>query len=284
MYLSYSGSKTALTCLYKYWRQYIDKTPVVENGLTSFYGSIVGTVFEDFYQMDLWKQPDVVGALRARVPTALAAAYAGAARQNRPIQWKGDVSAKDGKNLYDNEAELLADVDQGIINGLEVIQEFQLLGPRMGAEVPLDVVVEGHKIGGRADFIISRLRPRDETIILDGKGSKYRDQYTDPVQLKWYAMLYEIRYGKPPNRLGFVFWRYRHLEALQWEPFKVEDLRILLGSTLTLIDTLEYRKRACQAGALPVHAFPPTPCRDNCFLCSYGTKELCPAGAKFHKD
>lgn len=283
-YLSYSGYDTAVSCLLKYYYKYIAKVVVEENALTSFYGSIVGSVVEDFYKRQMWRAPDILEAMRARVPAALAAAYAGAVKQKRKVLWKGDVPGRKGRNLYKDEAELLADVDQGITNALQLIRDFQLIGPRMGAEVPLKCQVQGHTLDGRADIVITRARPREETIILDGKGSRYHDQYTSEVQLKWYAMLYEMLYGTPPDRVGFVFWRYSGMEALKWVPFSVEDLRALLGSALRIIESIEMRDRAVQAGQDPLMAFPSAPCQDNCTLCAYHTPDLCPAGAVFHKD
>lgn len=282
MYLSYSGYDTS-KCLFKYYHQYRAKTPVVENGLSSLYGSIVGSVFEDFYNMGLWKAPDVLAALKARIPAALASAYAGVERQGRVLKWKGDAPVAERKNLYADEAELLADVEEGISNGLDTIQNLQLIGPRVGAEVRLDAVVEGHKIGGRADFLIYRESPAKQTIILDGKGSRHRELYVSATQLKWYAMLYQIRYGAPPDRIGFLFWKFRGLDALEWESFVPEDLTLLLGQVLTRIRRIEIADKAIQAGTPPVEAFPPSPCRDSCFLCAYGNPSMCPAGAPFHR-
>jgi hypothetical protein len=283
-YLSFSGFETATTCLWRYYLKYILKLVVPENALTSFYGSIVGGVFEAFYKEQLWRSPDILQALRSKVPAALAAAYAGAAKQGRTVLWRGDVPGKRGSKLYLNEAELLADVDAGLVNGLQIIRDFQLIGIKMGAEVPLRCKVQGHTLDGRSDFVLSRLRPVTETVILDGKGSQYHDRYVHEDQLKWYAMLYDLLYGVPPDRVGFVFWRYRGMDAIKWVPFTEASLQELLGRALRMLNSIESRDRARQEGKNPVDAFPPAPCKDNCALCAYNTPDVCPAGAVFHKE
>lgn len=290
MYLSYSGYTTHKDCPYQYYHKYVAKTFVAgENVITSLYGSTVGSVFEDFYSLGLGSSPDCLAALRGRVRGALDKAYAGGVKQGRGLWWKGERSSKleVSRDIYANEQELLADIDQGIVNGLTTIREFHLFGPRVGAEVKLDVKVGPHTLGGRADFIAARASPRVqgrlETLILDGKGSKHRDRYASPVQLQWYAMLYELKYGIPPDRLGFVFWRFRGLESLQWEPFEVLDLRVLLGSVLDCMDRLEVSAKMVATGADPVVEYPPKAGRDPCFLCSYNKSGLCEFGAEFRK-
>lgn len=271
MYLSYSGFKKHHECNLAYYHQYIAKTrpPEPDNRVNMLYGSVVGTLFEEFYNGQMWKDPHPVDALLRIAPAVLQATVAkeskaGVFDYKRNYKKKGD---------YTSHEDILKDVEASIPRGLDIIRQHWLLGVGAAAEVKLDAGVRGHTLGGRADFIMRRVAPYSDVIILDGKGSKYRDQYVDVRQLHWYAMLHREKRGFLPEQVGFVFWRFEPNEAIDWHPVPKDAVDELMNTVLETASKIEEvsKKR------LPVtEAFPSNPSAGRCRLCSYSF--TCPAG------
>ena len=113
-------------------------------------------------------------------------------------------------------------IEAGIRGYLKTMRHHRLLGPYARSEVDLTCYVnKWTPIGGRADLIIRRsVDGKDEISILDGKnsrrykGPKRKGQpqklitYTDPDQLRWYALCFYLSYRRMPDRLGFIYFRY----------------------------------------------------------------------------
>ena len=111
--------------------------------------------------------------------------------------------------------ELWQTIEQGIDGYMVTMKDHKLLGPYARSEVDLTCYIDKWSpIGGRADLIFRR---EDTGVtILDGKNSRrYKDRktgkmftYTDPDQLRWYALCFYLSYRQYPDRLGFVYFRY----------------------------------------------------------------------------
>jgi hypothetical protein len=296
MYLSYSGFKLAYECLYAYWHEYINKTPLEEpdDRLGSVYGSIVGTLFEDFYNYEWWRKDQPQAYVMSQVEAVtdrILKQETSPTKWGRPggvLKWKGPKS-KGGnpRAMYADKDELMADVRDGVARGFKIIRHDRLLGPYAKAEVRLDGVVDGHKLGGRADFIIQRIRPHSDRGIYDGKGSKYRDRYVSPKQLYWYAMLYRLKYNKLPDKLAFVYWRFSPPESIDWVEFSEADLDALLDEVLAMINRIEKGKADLpEPGKVPDidlmelarKVFRPRANEDNCRFCPRATATQCSWG------
>jgi len=275
MYISYSGFKTYLTCPRQYWHQYIGKTKltVQDNRVSMLYGSVVGTIFEAFYNDQLWRKPDVVTALLTLVDPMIKRIMAEEVRKGGAFNWSDPRTVRQ----YSNLDALRADVVKAIPNGLAIIKAHRFLGPFAEAEMKLDSPLEGHTLGGRADFVIERTRPHGDLIILDGKGSEHRGKYVDGMQLRWYAMLYRMRYQRIPDKLGFVFWRWGPNRAVDWVDFTPEGLTDLSKEVLGSIAKIEEGKASLR-GEAPKGGgpFSAVAKEHNCKLCSYVT--VCPEG------
>lgn len=281
MYLSYSGHKSYTVCPRQYWHRYVGKTTPEkpDNRINSIYGSVVGLLFEAFYASRLWVKPGVEAQLMSMAEETL----------DKTLQREaqgGVIDFKDKAANYKSREALLKDVREAIPRGLAIIRYHRLLGTDAEAEVKLDSTIGGHRIGGRADFIMTRIKPHGDRIILDGKGSRHRDKYVDPWQLKWYAMLWRETHSTLPDALGFVFWRYEPNLAVDWVPYTESDLdeqREMVVSAATAIETAKHRLESIpEAHRLPVlrETFPAKPSRE-CKLCSYLT--LCTEAQAFQK-
>jgi hypothetical protein len=252
MYLSYSGYKTYRDCPMAYWHKYVNRTVPVEpdNCVNSLYGSVVGALFESFYKGQLWRNfGKTEAALIERVPSMLdevirdATSHRQRFGQPSVLLWKGPKrDGKDPRANYRSTEELTEDIKQGVSNGLLTIKSQYLLGEGAQAEVSLDSVVRGHDLAGRSDFLVRRSYHRD-LVILDGKGSKFREAFTDTTQLKWYGMLHRLRHKTYPDRLGFVYWRYKPPDSLDWVPFTRDDLAELLEEVLKTVPRIEHAQK-----------------------------------------
>lgn len=270
MYLSYSGHKTYKECPRQYWHRYIGKTklPTPDNRVNALYGSAIGTIFELFYAEKIWMQPNVQPTLESKVDGVLDQILK---RESRD----GVFDWKDPKANYKSLDALKREVIKSIPRGLSIIKHHRLLGPRADAEVKLDANINGHMVGGRADFIINRTKPHNDLVILDGKGSRHREKYVDHQQLWWYAMLYRNHHTIIPDKLGFLFWRQDPENSLDWVSATGRDLDALLDGVMHSIETIEEGKvrlaglkEAQEIGAALRELFPAY-MGSKCFLCSY---------------
>lgn len=192
--------------------------------------------------------------------------------------------------------ELWETIEQGIRGYLRTMKAHKLLGPYARSEVDLTCYIDKYTpIGGRADLIIRR----DDTgiTILDGKNSKrYKDRktkklitYTDPDQLRWYALCFFLTYRRLPDRLGFVYFRYPHgaprldedgnempavdangmptgdverEEGVDWVPFTKDDLKGIARRAKDALRGMNKEK------------FPANPVPSQCRFCDFET--VCP--------
>lgn len=295
-YISYSGYKLYVQCPFAYWNRYVNKTMLStpENCLGALYGSTVGLVFEAFYRDRLWKHTEYATKLQDLVLPYLEKAIKEQRKQGRVIDWSDEQATR----TYKNQGELIADIRESIPRGVETIRQNSLMGPLMEAEMKLDGKFGSYVIGGRADFVIRRVSPYSDLVILDGKGSKYREKFVDGhasksnvvegTQLKWYGMLYQNRYGSLPDGLGYIFWKFGGDRAMEWVPFVGSDLSDLKDEILATLSRIDNSVRRLQglSGKPQAHAdlrqelFVAQP-GSGCKLCSYSS--VCEEGQKKSK-
>jgi hypothetical protein len=290
VYLSYSGFKTYCQCPLCYWHKYVNKTKIPpENGVNALYGSVVGIVFEDFYRDKLWRRPDYLDYMQTRVEPCFDKAIRDQ-RGGRVYDWA------DEKSNYHSRGEVVAAVRETIPRGVGIIRDNRLLGTHAVAEMKLDHRFGEHLVGGRSDFVIRRIAPHEDLVILDGKGSKWREKYVDGhelkpgqkiegIQLKWYGLLHRAQTGIIPDKLGYLFWMFDGAKGIEWITFSNKDLDVLQSEILTTMDRVsgsiaELEKVSGLAKGydeLRQERFP-AQAGDHCRLCSY--VDLCEDGTK----
>lgn len=263
MYLSYSGFKKYKDCPRAYWHCYVNHTKTApDNRVGMLYGSITGTLFELFYRDKLWKESDPVAALYALVDSVAKDTVAKEGKSGI-LNWK-DKKLRNGPRSME---EVLTDVRSAIPNGVRIIRKHRLLGTMAKAEVKLDSPIGGHTLGGRCDFLIERLHPLKDLVILDGKGSKYRDQYVDFRQLQWYSILHRAKFGRLPDQVAFLYWRSDPETAVDWSTPIKSEIDEFQEEILTTVSTIEERKRLrVSSEGFPTRANP-----SNCRFCNYVT-------------
>jgi len=239
-------------------------------------GIVIGAVLEDFYNEELWRHRD---GLQERLEAIL------------DKQFKLQLAKKYiDYNQAGSREEMRQVIYDGVFNYIgKTLKAHKLLGPYARSEVDLVGYVNKYTpVGGRADFIIKR--PEDGPLpgitILDGKNSRrYKDPkkkgsmmtYTNPDQLRWYAMCFYLAYQQLPDRLGFVYFRYPHgdpvLDAdgketgetetgVDWVDFTKEDLKGLAARAVEVRKGMDREK------------FPANPSPTGCKFCDY--ESVCP--------
>jgi len=276
-------------CLYEYWHVYVNETPhsLPNDRLGAIYGIVVGKIFEIFYNERLWRTRNTRQVLSDRVEGEISRALEEAVKpsKGRPggvIRWRGEGEGQNPRGLYVDRQELMEDVLCGIEVGLDSIKKNLLVGRDAVAELKLDTTIGGHRIGGRADFIMTRVQHRDR-IIVDGKGTKKRGDYTDPLQLLWYAMLYREKEGRLPDSTAFLYWKFEHPISMDWYTFTDEDADKLRQKFLRVVTAVERLTRRVGVGKKPSlevirNIFPPEPSISNCMFCPYAQEDVCPGG------
>lgn len=212
-------------------------------------GIVVQAVLEDFYNRELWKhQGGLFDKLVRLTKETLAATLA---KPKFVINWREAPTFEEMEGVC----------VQGVLGYLKTMKAHQFLGPYARSEVELFGYVDKFlPLGGRADFIIRR----DDTGItmLDGKNSQTKMKYTDPDQLRWYALCFALSYGKLPDRIGFVWYRYPYEEGTEetgvdWIEFTRRDLK-------DLAQRAQKVRKAQNKGK-----FPATPKAKHCRFCDY---------------
>lgn len=239
-------------------------------------GDVIQGVIEDLYNKELWRK--YRGAdLREHLEELTEQTF-------HTLVAKRYIEYGSTWDKADSQQDLLNTCLSGVRGFLETMRHNKLLGVYSRCEVDLKATVgEDTRIGGRADFIIRREATREVLpgiTILDGKNSKSKGKYTDPDQLRWYALcLYlDPNYQLFPDQLGFVYFRYPYgteildkdgqptgefESGVDWVPFTKEDL-----------EGLAYR--ADQAHQkMKAHKFDPTPTPKGCKFCDF--ESVCPA-------
>lgn len=161
------------------------------NALT---GRVLSYVVEKLYNDELYKDPSTL--LKKLDEIALKKLDDEVRRSY--IDWK--KSPPYGK--------LQQECTDNIRNFLKTMKGQKLLGEYAKSEVNLVAWIQKDKypIGGKVDLL---LRKGGEGIsILDGKMSKWKEKYSDPDQLRWYALCFYLLYQVMPDHIGWIWFRY----------------------------------------------------------------------------
>lgn len=153
--------------------------------------------------------------------------------------------------------------EAGIRGYIPTMKAHRFLGNYAKAEVDLvGYIDESNPIGGRSDTVVARADTG--VTMIDGKNTAHKMKYTDPDQLRWYALLYKLVYRTLPDRLAFVWYRFPYNSAsgetgVEWVQFDEDDLR-----------GLAQRALEAKQGMVDLK-FDPTPSPKTCRFCDFET-------------
>ena len=156
----------------------------------------------------------------------------------------------------------------GIVGYLRTMKSQKLLGPYSVAELDLKVWVDSYtRIGGRPDVVIRR--DDNGLTILDGKNARTPGKYTDPDQLRWYALCFYLIHNVLPNRLAFVYFRYPEgTPPKDHDPSEPWTGLVDVPCTMDDIKSLAVKARETYK-AMMGGLFDPTPSPSSCRFCDY---------------
>jgi CRISPR/Cas system-associated exonuclease Cas4 (RecB family) len=229
-------------------------------------GIVIANVMERLYNDEWWRDP---ATLKKRLVDET--------RREWKYQTAKEKNWIDYRTCGSTKAELLQVCIDGILGFLRTMKHHRLLGEYARSEVELlGFIDKWNPVGGRADLIVRR---KDTGIrILDGKNAKSKGKYTNPDQLRWYAMLFYLQHRVMPNELGFIYYRYPYglpildeddnetgekESGIDWVPFTKADLK-----------GLAHRAVEARRG-MNAEAFDANPVPSVCRWCDYET--VCPA-------
>lgn len=226
-------------------------------------GIVIQQVLENLYNDTLWKEPNgLEDRLIAMVQTVF---------QKELENPRNYVNWREASR-----ADMLRTCEAGVRGYLRTMKANKLLGPYAVAELDLVASLDDPEastewlVGGKADVVFRR----DDVGVtfLDGKNSQSKGKYTNPDQLRWYALMFLLVHGVMPDRLGFIYYRYPHGQAIpgsdatetgvDWVSFTRDDL-----------DGLAERARVARR-AMSREEFDPTPTPTTCKFCDYAS--VCP--------
>jgi CRISPR/Cas system-associated exonuclease Cas4 (RecB family) len=234
--MSYSSYKLYNECPKRYRLRKVDKIepPVKDSKHNAVVGSVVQRVFEDFYNLELWRK----GSETSQTLLDLVPKYF------YEFLDKEYVDFSDVRCNFTRE-ECLEKCEVMVPKVLQGIKDHGLLGPYAQSEIKLRAhLMKNFFLFGYVDFII---RKSDGTVLLiDGKASKHREKYVDPDQLLFYALAFEIRHGSFPDKVGFFFFHFADdpEQAFDWIELSEErmaEMRVKLVDTFTNIQRKYFR-------------------------------------------
>jgi len=232
-------------------------------------GIVTQYPIEKMYNDELWRDP---GTLSGQLSALVESEWA---RQTKKAKnWIDYAEAKMSSS------EMIELCKEGVVGYLQTMKAHKLLGEYARAEVELlGWINKWTAVGGRADLIIRRA---DTGIsLLDGKNTRFKMTYTDPDQLRWYAMVFYLTWRKMPDRIGFVWYRFPYggdlrdedgalvyaegsdtpmvEQGVEWIPFTEDDLRGIAQRAVAARNGMRKKK------------FAATPAPSKCKFCEFET-------------
>lgn len=244
----------------------IDGVPRSEHHLLM--GCVIADVMERLYNDELWRHPKTLKESLAN----LVDTYFQMELEKRYINWNECTMDELKQTCLDS-----------VLNYITTMKRNKLLGEYAKAEVNLRSQIDKYNpVGGRADLIIRR---EDTGItIYDGKNSKHIGKYTDPDQLRWYAMCFYLAYNQMPDRLAFIYFRYPHgAPSDDWaKAHPGEDWSGLVFVDFNKEDLKALAARAVEVGkGMWKQKFDPTPTPKVCRFCDF--EDVCESRQKQKK-
>jgi CRISPR/Cas system-associated exonuclease Cas4 (RecB family) len=271
LYLSYSAYKQYHNCPREYYFSRVQKLvpDVKDSKHNAIMGTVIQAAFEKYYNERLWEglPLDVVAEelqdfARLRFFQFLEEEY---------VNWRSPTCRTSA-------AEIQGEMSVAIPHVLRYLHEAGLHGPMTASEVDFKTpLTDNLSLVGYVDFIIRQ--DDGKVLILDGKATKDKSR-VDPDQLRYYALMFFLRYHVLPDALGFLYYRFCDPEArdrpdqpdprnqgpIEWVPVDLSELMALRQSLLETADKIRDLDRT---GVPPVN---PTP-----KICNYCQWEhLCP--------
>lgn len=203
MKVSYSSYRTYIDCprLYKY-RSEKKEPPAEQSKYFALYGLLIESFFKDYTnnyskQGTNLKDQQIRAILDKNWNKILKYNYVD---WNEP--WVKKTPSQIFQETYDD-----------VLSNLKTFDFWK----RSRSEVTINIFLKksSDTITSRLDFIWNQLNGND--CILDGKGTEKIETNVDNEQLYFYTLIYLLKYGKLPDKIGFLFYRYQIIRYLDFD-------------------------------------------------------------------
>jgi len=176
----------------KWYRKH--ERPALESKHYAVFGSVIQKIFEKFYNDQMYlRGASVQQDLLDMAPIALDHYL-----RDNYVDWCTPF-------FEGTPDDTLADIKATIPSVLQAIKDFKLLGQRNRSELKVQAPLGEDTLEGYLDFVIER---DGEIIIVDGKGGQKKGKYVSSDQLKFYVLLYFMKYHQVPTKVAFLWYRF----------------------------------------------------------------------------
>lgn len=190
------------------------RPPEQENKYFALYGMLIQKFFQEYTNSIL---PSKINVTDSLVKSVLERQWSKILLKNY-VDWDEPFVKDTAEQIFE---QVYKDV-------LDNIKAFDFFGQcKSEVTISINLKKSGDILNGRLDFI--RKCPDGSVEILDGKGTNHLDR-VDADQLYFYALLYFLNHKKLPKRLGFLFYRYKSIQYVDFNP----DLLIKFKNKLAL--------------------------------------------------
>jgi CRISPR/Cas system-associated exonuclease Cas4 (RecB family) len=223
MHISYSSYRRYLDCPQRYHYEDIKKPyPVEPSAYFKLYGLLMEMFFKR-YANDTTKagrtlSEDEIRLLLNRMWDKIL--------DTNYVNWRDPWVRENQSQIFDSAYE---DV-------LKNLKAFDFWG-NAKAEVTIDINLKktADQLTGRLDFVW--YKPDSKVEVLDGKGTNKIDKNVDIEQLYFYGLIYLLRNRRPPDAMGFLYYRYQVIKYIEYD----------METLLSFKDKLATVKRAIKA-------------------------------------
>jgi len=211
MKLSYSDYRTYLDCP-RLYKLRIDKVvpPEKESKYFALYGLLVEAFFKYFTNEVLKKARVLVEA------------------EVREILWSmwQDILQRNYVNWEDPWVKSTSDqiFEMAYVDVLENMAKFSFWkNARSEVSFQIKLKKSGDIMTCRMDFLCEPLQGPIE--ILDGKGKMKIDKSIDVEQLYFYALMYLLTRGRLPDKVGFLYYRFKLIKYMDFDQSSIMSFR-----------------------------------------------------------
>lgn len=201
--LSFSKYDTYLKCPRKYKYELDGVKPIVqESKYFALYGILIQRFFQEYTNTIIPSKFPVTPEL---IKSVLKKLWEKILKLNY-VCWD-DIWVKQSSE------EIFEECYKDILENIRAFPLFSECKSELSIEIKLKK--SGDILNGRLDFI--RRCPDGSIEILDGKSTAHLDR-VDVEQLFFYALLYYLKHKKLPKKLGFLFYRYKTIQYIDFNP------------------------------------------------------------------
>lgn len=211
MRLSYSQYRTYIQCPRKYKNE-LDRVepPVEPNMYFALYGKLIESFFKkytNYYTKNNIQLNDmeIREALKKHWKYIL---------DNNYVDWNEPFVSETADQIFET----------AYVDTLGNMEKFNFWKEsRSEVSIEINLKKSGDVLSTRLDFIWEK---PDSTIeIIDGKGTMKVDKNVDVEQLFFYSLIYLLSKRKLPDKLGFLYYRYKMIKYVDFDIQTIMDFK-----------------------------------------------------------